>query len=161
LNATLRRIDLLCKMLAPLFVALLTSTTSTIVAVYFIGVWNIASLLIEYGCLLMVYNSSPILSVPKPIRPEQNEALRYLGTSRWEDLKYCFTSPLILGKGYSSLMYTIDTSNSFIFLSISNFQLCNALPDRLEHGRYNDSIYGSQTILRCSHIRHSCRLRSW
>ncbi|KAI8577891.1 hypothetical protein K450DRAFT_249796 [Umbelopsis ramanniana AG] len=108
LNATLRRIDLLCKMLAPLFVALLTSTASTLVAVYFIAAWNVASLVIEYFCILTVYNSSPILSVPKPVLREANEASGYLGNSRWQDLKYCVTSPLILATlSYAMLFLTV------------------------------------------------------
>ncbi|CAO3673525.1 unnamed protein product [Umbelopsis ramanniana] len=108
LNATLRRIDLLCKMLAPLFVALLTSTATTMVAVYYIAAWNVVSLVIEYVCILMVYNSSPILSVPKVMTREQNQASGYLGNSRWQDLKYCVTSPLILASlSYSMLFLTV------------------------------------------------------
>ncbi|KAG2177441.1 hypothetical protein INT44_007952 [Umbelopsis vinacea] len=101
-------------MLAPLFVALLTSTASTMVAVYFIAAWNVASLVIEYVCILMVYNSSPILSVPKPLLPEENQASAYLGNSRWQDLKYCVTSPLILGKVIVSIKRNIITIISSI-----------------------------------------------
>jgi Ferroportin1 (FPN1) len=116
-------------MLAPLFVALLTSTASTMVAVYFIAAWNVASLVIEYVCILMVYNSSPILSVPKPILREENQALGYLGNSRWQDLKYCVTNPLILGKMIYVAQAKHYDSHSPIALLLSKSQLRDALLD--------------------------------
>jgi hypothetical protein len=116
-------------MLAPLFVALLTSTASTMVAVYFIAAWNVVSLVIEYVCILMVYNSSTILSVPKAMIREQNQTSGYLGNSRWQDLKYCVTSPLILGKVVSIAKRKVNTLFSLVFPLLSISQLFNALLD--------------------------------
>ncbi|GAB5590738.1 hypothetical protein Unana1_05638 [Umbelopsis nana] len=108
LNATLRRIDLLCKMLAPLFVALLTSTTSTIVAVYFIAAWNVASLAIEYYCIFRVYRSTPLLSTPKLRNMDATQPFAWLGKSRWKDIQYCIRSPLILASlSYAMLYLTV------------------------------------------------------
>ncbi|KAK9728370.1 hypothetical protein K7432_001158 [Basidiobolus ranarum] len=65
LNTSMRRIDLICKLVAPLLVACLTTVGTTIFAVIFIGIWNIISLVLEYALIYRVYQMVPALSLSK------------------------------------------------------------------------------------------------
>lgn len=64
LNAQMRRIDLLCKLLGPLFIALVdgVSTESAIIVNF---AMNIASVPIEYFAIARVYYKVPALQQPK------------------------------------------------------------------------------------------------
>ncbi|ORX92577.1 hypothetical protein K493DRAFT_225311, partial [Basidiobolus meristosporus CBS 931.73] len=73
LNTSMRRIDLICKLVAPLLVACLTAVGTTIFAVIFIGVWNVISMVLEYVLIYKVYQLVPELSVPKGARVESTE----------------------------------------------------------------------------------------
>ena len=63
LNTYMRRIDLLCKLLAPLFVSLLTTTASYIFAVAFQMGLAAATLLFELFWIQVVFKYFPVLSV--------------------------------------------------------------------------------------------------
>jgi iron-regulated transporter 1 len=64
LNAQMRRIDLMCKLLGPLFIALLHgSSTENAVVVNF--AMTIASVLVEYFAIARVYHTIPELQEPK------------------------------------------------------------------------------------------------
>lgn len=47
LNSNMRRIDLFCKLVGPLAIALV-DTRSPIYALYFMGLWNFVSMFMEY-----------------------------------------------------------------------------------------------------------------
>ncbi|KAJ9646375.1 hypothetical protein H2201_008074 [Coniosporium apollinis] len=64
LNATMRRIDLICKLLAPVVISFVDSY-STLVAIYVILGQSTISVLIEYLAIAQVYHSIPSLSQPK------------------------------------------------------------------------------------------------
>lgn len=64
MNAKMRRIDLLCKLIAPLSIALLDGY-STQVAIMVNLAMNIASISIEYFAIARVYNDEPSLQRPK------------------------------------------------------------------------------------------------
>ncbi|KAI0885987.1 Ferroporti-1 [Annulohypoxylon maeteangense] len=64
LNAQMRRIDLLCKLLGPLFIALIDGF-STKVAIIVNFAMNIASITIEYYAIARVYYEVPALQEPK------------------------------------------------------------------------------------------------
>ncbi|KAL8367172.1 hypothetical protein RB599_010259 [Gaeumannomyces hyphopodioides] len=64
LNAQMRRIDLLCKLLGPLFIALLDGY-STEIAIIVNFAMNIASVVVEYYAVARVYNEVPDLQQPK------------------------------------------------------------------------------------------------
>lgn len=61
LNATMRRIDLFCKLVAPLFISFI-DTFSTRVAIYTVIGLNTFSALIEYYAIAHVYHAIPQLS---------------------------------------------------------------------------------------------------
>ena len=99
LNAVLRRIDLGCKLLAPLFVGLLMSvqlhsprtdtldsTGGVLFGAIFIALWNVASVFLEYVMLAHVYASFPQLKgIPRDSNPAattpDNPATNGNGTS--------------------------------------------------------------------------------
>ncbi|KAF4785039.1 iron transporter [Colletotrichum scovillei] len=64
LNAQMRRIDLLCKLLGPLFIALIDgfSTRAAIIVNFFM---NTASVAVEYYAIANIYNEDPDLQEPK------------------------------------------------------------------------------------------------
>lgn len=69
LNAQMRRIDLMCKLLGPLFIALIDGV-STEVAIIVNFAMNVASVLIEYFAIARVYYEVPALQEPKRSNPE-------------------------------------------------------------------------------------------
>ena len=71
LNSKMRRIDLFCKLLGPLFIALVDSY-STRLAVTFNLVMNTASIPVEYLAIAQVYHRSPALQEPKPAAPSSS-----------------------------------------------------------------------------------------
>ena len=74
LNANMRRFDLLCKLLAPIFAGVLLAHTSSFlpchreelaggfVATVFIGIWNVVSFFGELSLLFLVYKLVPALA---------------------------------------------------------------------------------------------------
>ncbi|KAK3681657.1 Ferroporti-1 [Podospora appendiculata] len=64
LNAQMRRIDLLCKLFGPLFIALIAGV-STEVAIVVNFAMNVASVVVEYFAIVQVYQNVPDLQQPK------------------------------------------------------------------------------------------------
>jgi iron-regulated transporter 1 len=62
MNSIMRRIDLSCKLLAPVAAGLLMSLKSTVAAAVFIAVWNALSTFGEYYFLHIVYTKVPALA---------------------------------------------------------------------------------------------------
>ncbi|CAI7585253.1 unnamed protein product [Penicillium glandicola] len=61
LNASMRRIDLFCKLVAPVFISLIDSI-STRYAIWTVFILNTASVLVEYMAIAQVYKSVPALT---------------------------------------------------------------------------------------------------
>lgn len=72
LNAQMLRIDLICKLLGPLFIALIDGV-STEVAIIVNFAMNIASVGIEYFAIARIYHEVPMLQEPKS-RPSIDQA---------------------------------------------------------------------------------------
>lgn len=66
LNASMRRIDLFCKLIGPVFISFAHSY-STRVAVWTVFGLNLASVLIEYLAIAQVYHSVPALKRTTPV----------------------------------------------------------------------------------------------
>ncbi|KAL1914477.1 uncharacterized protein VTP21DRAFT_8860 [Calcarisporiella thermophila] len=72
LNTMMRRIDLFCKLVAPLLIGFLISFTSVLFGVAFVGFWNVISLVLELYLIFQVYIAVPELKRPKNLhQPEQ------------------------------------------------------------------------------------------
>uniref|UniRef100_A0A3B3CLF3 Solute carrier family 40 member n=1 Tax=Oryzias melastigma TaxID=30732 RepID=A0A3B3CLF3_ORYME len=74
MNATMRRIDQVTNILAPLAVGQVMTLASNVVGCGFILAWNLISLIVEFFFLSRVYRIVPALSV-KPPTDEDSQAL--------------------------------------------------------------------------------------
>lgn len=68
LNTALRRIDLICKLTAPLFVSLLTATVKYKTSVVILLGFGLLSMPFEFLFVKVVYERFPALSGPRPAR---------------------------------------------------------------------------------------------
>ncbi|CAK9204730.1 unnamed protein product [Sphagnum troendelagicum] len=74
INSMMRRIDLSCKLLAPVAVGFLMSYASMLASAVLIAVWNVSSVGLEYGLLYIVYTAVPILRQKSPSRNTKLES---------------------------------------------------------------------------------------
>ena len=73
LNATIRRLDLLCNILAPIAVGQFMSFASMQISTIVIAAWNVVSCVVEFSLLLRVYHQVPILAKKKRANTSENE----------------------------------------------------------------------------------------
>ncbi|KAJ7724151.1 hypothetical protein B0H14DRAFT_3004269 [Mycena olivaceomarginata] len=140
LNSIMRRIDLLSKLLSPLFVSLLTATigyTLSAVALLSIGIF---SSIFEMLFVAIVYRRFPVLDQPRERQPSSNQVFgnmadgarsgirpnsvrRWTRCSRvWLRLQWCdwvefAQHPIFLSSLSASLLYMTVLSFDGIFLS--------------------------------------------
>ncbi|KAG0514767.1 hypothetical protein BDA96_10G221700 [Sorghum bicolor] len=76
INSVVRRIDLSCKLLAPVFSGLVISFVSAQASAAALAVWNVASVGLEYWLFVSVYNGVPALAESNRVRtPDAAEAM--------------------------------------------------------------------------------------
>jgi solute carrier family 40 (iron-regulated transporter), member 1 len=125
LNLWLRRIDLGCKLLAPLFAGLLTSTIGTVRTVLVLGGIAIGGLVFEYMWINVVWRRFPILSTSRgrgrqEIRwnspPFSLVSLENWASSLWRDWGLFIHSPVFPSSLAISLLYftTLSFDGSMI-----------------------------------------------
>ncbi|KAL3693438.1 hypothetical protein R1sor_007089 [Riccia sorocarpa] len=68
LNSVMRRIDLSCKLVAPVFIGFLMSSVSSVACALSIALWNLLSVGVEYKLLHSLYWSIPALQQGGPSR---------------------------------------------------------------------------------------------
>lgn len=61
MNSTIRRIDLICKLFAPVVTGFIISFVSLTASALTIALWNILSVCLQYWLLVSVYNGIPAL----------------------------------------------------------------------------------------------------
>ncbi|XP_071384495.1 solute carrier family 40 member 1 [Centroberyx affinis] len=81
MNATVRIIDQLTNILAPMLVGQIMSFGSHFIGCGFISGWNLCSMCLEYALLWKVYQKTPALAV-KAGQKEQDQELKQLSTQR-------------------------------------------------------------------------------
>ncbi|KAI0404456.1 Ferroporti-1 [Xylaria palmicola] len=70
LNAVMRRIDLVCKLISPILISIVISATGSIrIGVLYTGFTSLVSIPIELVSAKWVWNGSIVLQTPKPIPP--------------------------------------------------------------------------------------------
>jgi len=74
MNATMRRIDQVTNILAPLAVGQVMTLASNVVGCGFILGWNLVSLIVEFFFLSRVYRIVPALSVKPPTTEDNDQA---------------------------------------------------------------------------------------
>jgi iron-regulated transporter 1 len=129
LNAYMRRIDLLCKLLAPLFMSLLTTTTSYTFAVAFQLGFAVLTLVFELLWVQVVFRKFPMLLVKDEAGPEACEAgvsIDDNAASRVNTAKQTF-----LGRCLSALrdwqefarmpVFSTAVAISFLYLTVLSF----------------------------------------
>lgn len=68
INSVVRRIDLSCKLLAPVFSGLVISFVSAQASAAVLALWNVASVGVEYWLFVSVYRGVPALSESNRVR---------------------------------------------------------------------------------------------
>ncbi|XP_071777761.1 solute carrier family 40 member 1 [Centroberyx gerrardi] len=81
MNATVRIIDQLTNILAPMLVGQIMSFGSHYIGCGFISGWNLCSMCLEYALLWKVYQKTPALAV-KAGQKEQDQELKQLSTQK-------------------------------------------------------------------------------
>lgn len=76
MNATMRRIDQVTNILAPLAVGQVMTLASNVVGCGFILGWNLVSLIVEFFFLSRVYRIVPALSIKPPVLEEDQVFLQ-------------------------------------------------------------------------------------
>jgi iron-regulated transporter 1 len=124
LNTTLRRIDLICKLVAPLFVSLLTSTIGYMLSAVVLLSLSLATAIFEVVFVGITYKRFPILASPRPLREETPIKLSIKGITEgvqgWVkqqgiDWNEFVRHPIFLSKSHA------DTH--FIFCPLTHFRL--------------------------------------
>ncbi|XP_002918714.1 solute carrier family 40 member 1 isoform X1 [Ailuropoda melanoleuca] len=73
MNATIRRIDQLTNILAPMAVGQIMTFGSAVIGCGFISAWNLVSMCVEYFLLWKVYQKTPALAVKAALKVEEAE----------------------------------------------------------------------------------------
>lgn len=84
MNATVRIIDQLTNILAPMLVGQIMAFGSNFIGCGFISGWNLCSMFVEYMLLWKVYKMTPALAV-KAGQKEQQQELKQLNVPKGTD----------------------------------------------------------------------------
>ncbi|KAI1132489.1 Ferroportin1-domain-containing protein [Nemania abortiva] len=72
LNAVMRRIDLVCKLISPILISIVISVTGSVrIGVLYTGLTSLISIPIELVSAKRVWNGNAVLQTPKPIPPSE------------------------------------------------------------------------------------------
>ncbi|KAK4557007.1 hypothetical protein LTR86_005988 [Recurvomyces mirabilis] len=108
LNARMRRIDLICKLAGPLFIALIDGASTTVAIWLLLGL-NAMCLPIEFlaiaqeQCGAKVYHRIPDLRLPKSARAHEPVSRTYQNTSHARQIRHRLISPF--ADAYTALIY--------------------------------------------------------
>jgi iron-regulated transporter 1 len=118
MNATMRRIDLFCKLAGPLFVSLLTIKSAPFTAWFLTGS-NLVSLPFEYFFILFVYKSFPDLAVKEPSQHEPSRLHRWPQRT-YASWKTYYNSPLFAASFALCILYLTVLSFGGISVHFTN-----------------------------------------
>ncbi|OAG44821.1 hypothetical protein AYO21_00782 [Fonsecaea monophora] len=122
LNAQMRRIDLLCKLLGPLFIASV-DTASTRVAIIVNFAMNLLSVPIEYFAIARVYHEVPALQEPKTAaRSEDSLEPKPFLRRAWNSLMYMSTKSVAdCGLYFRHTVFLPSAAGALLYLTVLNF----------------------------------------
>lgn len=115
MNATIRRIDQLTNILAPMAVGQIMTFGSAAIGCGFISAWNLVSMCVEYFLLWKVYQKTPALAVKAP--PKEETELKRLNLYKGKLNKMFNPFILILFWFYLQILYVGWDQNNFEFVS--------------------------------------------
>lgn len=84
MNATVRIIDQLTNILAPMLVGQIMAFGSHFVGCGFISGWNLFSMCLEYFLLWKVYQKTPALAIKAGQKESDNQELKHLNVQKGE-----------------------------------------------------------------------------
>lgn len=91
MNATVRIIDQLTNILAPMLVGQIMAFGSHFMGCGFISGWNLFSMCLEYFLLWKVYQKTPALAIKAGLKDSENQQLKQLNVQGGETfLLSCF-----------------------------------------------------------------------
>ncbi|KAM9404421.1 ferroportin [Salvelinus alpinus] len=123
MNATMRRIDQVTNILAPLAVGQVMTLASNVIGCGFILGWNLVSLIVEFIFLSRVYRIVPALSV-KPPAPEDGQTSLERPAERTEGLVEGRGSQVEQSEVVTSAPGLSDDDMSLNLKEITNLPLC-------------------------------------
>ena len=89
LNAVMRRIDLICKLLTPFTISLFVSKTNHyLVGIFVLGLVSTLLWIIEIWCARWIYSTSPVLTTPKELSSSDALTGNYKELSAFENLAW-------------------------------------------------------------------------
>lgn len=124
LNAVMRRIDLLCKLFAPIFISVIAILAANIrVTIFIILSTNLVSVAIESFSAKKVWTECERLQAPRPIaEPQDGETDLSLVETRWEKwshgLRLFFRSEIWIRKFSSVRSLNHVSSHGLTFAAI-------------------------------------------
>ncbi|KAI0274014.1 iron-regulated transporter [Russula aff. rugulosa BPL654] len=128
INAQMRRIDLMCKLIAPLFIALIDGF-STELAIIVNFAMNVASVVVEYFAIARVYYEVPALQQPKTEQREETNIVipqhesRLAGLARkWQRVKtVASTSAKDFGLYFKHPAFLPSFAGALLYLTVLSF----------------------------------------
>lgn len=131
LNAVTKRIDLICKLIAPVLISIIISSTNNTTGVLVVGAMSLCSWFLEVFCARIVWNKNPKLQAAKPSnwqerqKPEERPGLFTRtgeGLHRYaQDFKNYFSSRVWIPSLSLAMLYfsTLAYSSNFITFMIN------------------------------------------
>lgn len=92
MNSVLRRIDLCCKLLAPVFSGFIISFISLRASAIVLALWNTISVWIQYWLLTSVYNGIPALGERSKRRNKTVVPTDFVASSSIDENEFCVSS---------------------------------------------------------------------
>ncbi|KAL7628232.1 hypothetical protein AAE478_002431 [Parahypoxylon ruwenzoriense] len=84
LNAVMRRIDLVCKLISPILISVVISALGSVrLGVVFTGLTSLVSVPIEVFSAKRVWNNNALLQAPRPVAPPQPAATSPRASRSW------------------------------------------------------------------------------
>ncbi|TIA63497.1 hypothetical protein D6C77_02063 [Aureobasidium pullulans] len=128
LNAEMRRIDLVCKLIGPLFIALIAGISTEVAILVNFGM-NVASMVVEYYAIARVYKELPRLQVSKvqpraetSPAPDGTRSHRYGLSHNWSHVKDVATQSLRDFKNYfHHSAFLPSFSGALLYLTVLSF----------------------------------------
>lgn len=126
MNATIRRIDQLTNILAPMAVGQIMTFGSAVIGCGFISGWNLVSMCIEYFLLWKVYQKTPALAVKAALKVEEAE-LKQLNLHKGKQCNnqsfYSDIQTLNVGENQNYFDFISDFSTTYMMLNKSLWQV--------------------------------------
>ena len=122
LNAVMRRIDLICKLIAPLVISIVITPTSTRIGVFVVAGMSVTSWGIEMWCARRVWNTCPQLRTPKVVNNDSREERSDTrALSRWWIVRLWHSQSAQLCDYFSTRVWIPSMCLSMLHISVLTY----------------------------------------